>query len=72
MTKRKPLRWQDGDNGHSWPLCVTCMELWSNPRFVEAVSSVAIEHAGVSAFAMGQRALNNYHARRHPAEMRAS
>ncbi|HLL69037.1 MAG TPA: hypothetical protein VK453_25480 [Micromonosporaceae bacterium] len=63
MTKRKPLTWDGG-----WPLCEECMELLVSSGFVEACASVAIEHA-TSAGTLARRTVNEYHARRHPAEM---
>jgi hypothetical protein len=70
VTKRKPLEWYDsgsdlGIDGHV-PDCGACCDLLFMPGFTEAVYSVGIEHPGDPAD-LAKRAVEDYHARRHPA-----
>ncbi len=64
MTKRKPLGWMSTVWG-DLPDCSICMDRLMAPGFVEAVSSVAIEHAGSGAATLARRALGHFHATRH-------
>ncbi len=66
MTRRKPLGWMSTVWG-DLPDCPTCMDRLMVPGFVEAVSSVAIEHPTTS-YDLARRALDYFHANRHREE----
>lgn len=63
MTRRKPLGWMSTVWG-DLPDCPTCMDQLMAPGFVEAVSSVSIEHP-TTPYALTRRVLDRFHAARH-------
>jgi hypothetical protein len=63
VTKRKPLQW-DTVGRILIPNCDTCMDLYTQPGFREAVYSTAIEHPGDPAD-LARRTLDAWHAARH-------
>jgi hypothetical protein len=71
VTKRKPLAWYD--TGHNYgidgnvPACDECSALLLSVGFIDAVYSVGIEHPGDPAD-LAKRVIDDYHARRHPAD----
>lgn len=66
--RRRPLTWYDatadvGVDGRL-PACDTCCDLLLRAGFAEAVYSVALDRGDPADLA--RRAIDSYHARRHP------